>query len=34
LLSELEVEMDVLKRKAEWAAGALEGYEESLHDVG
>jgi hypothetical protein len=30
LLPELEVQLDVLKNKAAWAARALEEYEESL----
>ena len=30
LLPDLEVELEVLKRKADWAAQALEEYEESL----
>jgi hypothetical protein len=32
LLPELEVELGVLKNKADWAARALEEYEESLPD--
>jgi hypothetical protein len=32
LLPDLEVELGVLKRKAEWAARTLEEYEESLPD--
>lgn len=30
LLAELSVEVDVLKRKAEWAEGVIEAFEESL----
>lgn len=32
LLSDLWVELDVLKRKAEWAAQAIDEYQESLPD--
>jgi hypothetical protein len=32
LLPDLEVELGVLKNKADWAARALEEYEESLPD--
>jgi hypothetical protein len=32
LLPELEVELGVLKNKADWAARALEEYEDSLPD--